>query len=242
MNIPSSLGYILSVKPIHILRLYFTKIATQKKPCWQRSEANFIWKINPTFFIGRCENVSGFIITAPPRSKRCHRVNLQQQSCSFCLSSPILLNSIQTKLLANQQLLHLTNRCYTPSQCRGAPQSQYGINPALGIISKTLGWWDYTDAAITVITKWPFSSTSPPRQDGTNPPLTNTALSGCLGTKAPDTSQRLPGEDCWQFKDLLNAELDQDAVASLFLADKRASSIYLHSFMKTPTSRHVKWS
>lgn len=156
-------------------------------------------------------------------------------------SSPILLNSTQTKLLASRQLLHLINRCHTPSQRRSALQSQYGINPALGIISKTLRWWNYVDAAITVITKWPFS-TSPLRQDRTNPPLTNTALLGCLGTKAPDTSHWLPGEDCWQFKDLLNAELDQDTVASLFLAGKRASSSHLYGFIKTPTSWHVKWS
>lgn len=97
------------------------------------------------------------------------------------------------------------------------------------------------DAAITVITKRPFSSTSPPRQDRTNPPLTNAALSGRLGTKAPDTSTRLP-EDCWQLKDVLNAELDQNAVASSFLADKRASSIYLRSCVETTTRRHVKWS
>lgn len=188
------------------------------------------------------KNLSDFIITALPRTKRSHRVNLQQRSCFLCPSSPILLNTIQTKWRANQQLLHLINRCRTPSQPRGARQSQYGINPALGIISETLGWRNYTDAAITVITKWPFSSTPPPREDRTSPPLTNAALSGCLGTKAPGTSQRLPGEDCWHFKAMLNAELDQDAVASPFPADKRASSIYLRSFVQTSTSHHVKWS
>lgn len=49
-------------------------------------------------------------------------------------------------------------------------------------------------------------------------------------------------KDHWQFKDMLNAELDQDTVASPFLADESASSIYgFHSFVKT-TRRHVKRS
>lgn len=119
----------------------------------------------------------------------------------FFPPSSILLNSTQTKLRANQQSLHLVNRGHTPPQRQGALQSQYGTNPALGIISKTLGWRNCTDAVIAVITKWPFSSTPAPRQDRTNPRRTNTALSGCLGTKAPDTGQRLPGEGCWQFQE-----------------------------------------
>lgn len=38
MNIPSSPGYSLSVKPIQILGLYFTKIATQKNPAGSAAE------------------------------------------------------------------------------------------------------------------------------------------------------------------------------------------------------------
>lgn len=38
MNIPSSPGYILSVKPEQILWLYFTKIATQKSPAGSTAE------------------------------------------------------------------------------------------------------------------------------------------------------------------------------------------------------------
>lgn len=142
---------------------------------------------------------------------------------------PILLNSTQTKLRANQ-VTSSGNSGHTLS-CTTA-LCKVRMEPTLGIISEALGGWNGRAAVITVITKWPLSPAPPARQDRTKPGEQTLPCRGGRARRrlAPARRRLLAISGT-----LPKAELEQDTVASLFLADKRAKASYLHSLVKTPT-------
>lgn len=152
---------------------------------------------------------------------------------------PVLPNSTNTELGANQQVLHLLNRGHTLPQHHGALQGQHGTNLALGTIRETLGW-SCTDAVAAVITKWPFSPTAAPGQDRTK----QTQPCRGRGTKAPGTGQCLPGEGCWHSQEHCQGlSWSRTLQHRYFWLIKGAKSSYFHSLVKTPVklTREMIW-